>query len=33
MQVTAKWAEPPAENMDSDDFIDTDLQGEDPELL
>ncbi|KAF5643002.1 transcriptional regulator [Fusarium sp. NRRL 25303] len=27
MQVTAKWAEPPAENMDSDDFIDTDFQG------
>ncbi|KAF5674666.1 transcriptional regulator [Fusarium circinatum] len=27
MQVTARWAEPPVENTDSDDFIDTDFQG------
>lgn len=33
MQVTARWAEPPAENMDSDDFIDTDFQGKDADLL
>ncbi|KAF5541972.1 hypothetical protein FMEXI_7671 [Fusarium mexicanum] len=27
MQVTARWAEPPVENADSDDFIENDFQG------